>query len=278
MESKEQNKKDKQVSIHHLYYAIVIAGLIILFGILIFPYGVSRYAFDNVSFASTITSIVLAVVSIVYSIISGNASTGQLENVRDINSEIKKQLDGFSHIEENISKLVNDKVGQVQSEVKTVSEGQKEMSERINEMGKNLMLPSVPDGLKGADFSNNSAYGDVFLYACLLAFKKKMNFPSEIFTTSINDYNYWYGYFIALTVCYPQKLQILQEKGKELFVMKITAFDESFFGNIHIIKERIDRRANAGSPNDSLQKYLYKINCYFNNIEDVDNFKNEEIQ
>lgn len=28
MESKEQNKKDKQVSIHHLYYAIAIACLI----------------------------------------------------------------------------------------------------------------------------------------------------------------------------------------------------------------------------------------------------------
>lgn len=278
MESKEQNKKDKQVSIHHLYYAIAIACLIILFGILIFPHGVSRYAFDNVSFASTITSIVLAVVSIVYSIISGNASTGQLENVKDINSEIKKQLDGFSHIEENISKLVNDKVGQVQSEVKTVSEGQKEMSERINEMGKNLMFPSVPDELKSADFSHNSAYGDVFLYACLLAFKKKKIFPSEIFTSSINDYNYWYGYFIALTVCYPQKLQISQVKGKDLFVMKITSFDESFFGNIQKIKERIDRRVNAGSPNDSLQTYLNKINSYFNNIEDVDNFKNEEIQ
>ena len=68
MSSTEKSKMNKQISIHHLYYVILIAGLILLFVILLFPYGVSRYAFDNFSFASTITSIVLAVVSIVYSI------------------------------------------------------------------------------------------------------------------------------------------------------------------------------------------------------------------
>lgn len=270
MESKEQNKKDKQVSIHHLYYAIAIACLIILFGILIFPHGVSRYAFDNFSFASTITSIVLAVVSIVYSIISGNTSSGQLESVREINSEIKKQLDGFSHIEENISKLVNDKVSQVQSEVKTVSEGQKEMSVRISEIGKNFMTsPNTDNNNDLADFSHNSAYGDLLLYACSLSVKTSKPFPASIFDNNLNDYNYWFGYLVALTVCYPQKIRFDREKETEVFLFNVTSFDEAFFGTSDVLKARIKKNIEEENENNNLYRYLKSIDNYYAKSEET---------
>lgn len=270
MSFNERSKMNKQISIHHLYYAILIAGLILLFVILIFPYGVSRYAFDNFSFASTITSIVLAVVSIVYSIISGNTSSGQLESVREINSEIKKQLDGFSHIEENISKLVNDKVSQVQSEVKTVSEGQKEMSVRISEIGKNFMTsPNTDNNNDLADFSHNSAYGDLLLYACSLSVKTGKPFPASIFDNNLNDYNYWFGYLVALTVCYPQKIRFDREKETEVFLFNVTSFDEAFFGTSDVLKARIKKNIEEENENNNLYRYLKSIDNYYAKSEEA---------
>lgn len=81
-----------KISKLHLYYILAICSLIIISILLQIRYPVSEVAFENFSFASTITSIVLAVVSIVYSIQSGNASNIQLNNVRDIDAEIKTIL------------------------------------------------------------------------------------------------------------------------------------------------------------------------------------------
>lgn len=53
MDSKEHNSGAMKVNIHHLYYVLLIAVLIIVVLILHIPFGISRYAFDNFSFAST---------------------------------------------------------------------------------------------------------------------------------------------------------------------------------------------------------------------------------
>lgn len=116
MDSKEHNSGAMKVNIHHLYYVLLIAVLIIVVLILHIPFGISRYAFDNFSFASTITSIVLAVVSIVYSIQSGNSSSDQLNGVRDIERNITKQLNNFSELEDKLHK----KVDEIKSGVATV--------------------------------------------------------------------------------------------------------------------------------------------------------------
>ena len=73
-----------KISKLHLYYILAICSLIIISILLQIRYPVSEVAFENFSFASTITSIVLAVVSIVYSIQSGNASNIQLNNVTSV--------------------------------------------------------------------------------------------------------------------------------------------------------------------------------------------------
>ena len=120
MDSKEHNSGAMKVNIHHLYYVLLIAVLIIVVLILHIPFGISRYAFDNFSFASTITSIVLAVVSIVYSIQSGNSSSDQLNGVRDIERNITKQLNNFSELEDKLHKKVDEIKSGVRSEERRV--------------------------------------------------------------------------------------------------------------------------------------------------------------
>lgn len=70
--------------------------------LLIIPGRINDDAYQNFSFAATITSIVLALVSIVYSLQSGLSSVGQLHSVIEIESQISNEIKKFSGIDEKI--------------------------------------------------------------------------------------------------------------------------------------------------------------------------------
>lgn len=259
--------ESKKISIHHLYYVLIIGLLIIVGLILIVPSRVSDTAFDNFSFASTITSIVLAVVSIVYSIQSGNISNIQLDSVRGIDTEIKKQLEGFSHIEDNISKLVNGKIASLQDEVKKLSDGQVEISSRILNFGKNPVSNEIVNG-QTANLEKNSAFGDVLLYACSLSYAKKKALPAHIFEENLNDFNYWYGYFIALTVTLPNDIQVkYSEDNTSPLASKVVCFKEEVLGSTASLRNRLDKFSVENTEN-SLKLYVKKIDEYFNDSEE----------
>lgn len=255
----------KKISIHHLYYTIAIAIIILVCAVLIVPCYVSDKAYENFSFASTITSIVLAVVSIVYSIQSGNASSQQLNSVRDIDAEIKRQLDSFGHIEENVSKLLDGGMTKIQDDVKRLSDGQTEISTRLNNIGKEM---NVKDGTKTSsgetDFSNNSAYGNVILYACSLSFKNKKNLPREIFDEDIADYNYWFGYLIALKMSMPDKFMYkLNANDPSPLSSIVTNYDEKTFGTSESLHDKLLAYVKDGKNLDRLKKYISDIDEYY---------------
>ena len=90
---------DKKVSVWHIIYIVLICTIFCLVVILILPGRICEEAYTNFSFAATITSIVLAVVSIVYSLQSGLSSVGQLNSIKDVEVSIKNELQKFSDIE-----------------------------------------------------------------------------------------------------------------------------------------------------------------------------------
>lgn len=260
-------EESKKISIHHLYYVLIIGLLIIIGLILIVPSRVSDTAFDNFSFASTITSIVLAVVSIVYSIQSGNISNIQLDSVRGIDTEIKKQLEGFSHIEDNISKLVNGRMASLQDDVKKLSDGQIEISSRILSLGKNPVSNGIANS-QTANLEKNSAFGDVLLYACSLSFKKKKALPTHVFEENLNDFNYWYGYFIALTVTLPNDIRVEYCEGDTSpLASNVVFFKEDVLGSIDSLRNRLDKFCGENEEN-RLMMYVKKIDEYFNDDEE----------
>ena len=250
-------EEPKKISIHHLYYTIIIAVIILVCAVLVVPCSVTEQAFDNFSFASTITSIVLAVVSIVYSIQSGNASNIQLNNVRDIDAEIKRQLESFGHIEENVSKLLDGGMSKIQDDVKRITEGQVELSTRLNGLGKDI----IDNPPKNTIFTGGSAYGHILLYACSLSYKTAKSLPIRIFDEEQSDYNYWLGYFVAILAALKDRIQIEQgEKESSPLASQITKFDEDFFGSSFQIRDMLNRNLDN---NSLLKGYLNKIdNCF----------------
>lgn len=257
-----------KISKLHLYYILAICSLIIISILLQIRYPVSEVAFENFSFASTITSIVLAVVSIVYSIQSGNASNIQLNNVRDIDAEIKKQLEDFGHIEENLSKLLDGGISKIQKDVKSLNEGQLEISSLLNDFDKVKIVTSKKDSENNSMFTGGSAYGYILLYACSLSFNKNIDLPIRVFDENQSDYNYWLGFFVAIVAALPDKIQIEpNENESSPLASHISMFDEEFLGASSKIRGMLNRNLDNNSV---LKEYLIKIENHFNHVSEAE--------
>lgn len=268
MDSKEHNSGAMKVNIHHLYYVLLIAVLIIVVLILHIPFGISRYAFDNFSFASTITSIVLAVVSIVYSIQSGNSSSDQLNGVRDIERNITKQLNNFSELEDKLHK----KVDEIKSGVATVKEGQADIKETFSHLVAKEALDSPAKSDSKSDYlARNSLLGNLILYSCALAFRTKRPLPGVVLSKLSDDYNYCYGYLIALCVFKADKIAVKVIEGS-LLKSEVTLYDEKTFGTKDQLITKIKSDLASMDNMDGLKGVLNEINEYF------DNSKNEEVR
>lgn len=89
----------------HLIYGIIICAILILASIVCFTTErIPQQIFDCFSFASTITSIVLAVVSIVYSITSGSGVEHRLNEMKDIERKMTDNINKISRLEESVLK------------------------------------------------------------------------------------------------------------------------------------------------------------------------------
>ena len=98
MEESVNNKNfwSRKISIWHFVYIILFCIFFSIVTLLIMPGRINDDAYQNFSFAATITSIVLALVSIVYSLQSGLSSVGQLHSVIEIESQISNEINLIS--------------------------------------------------------------------------------------------------------------------------------------------------------------------------------------
>lgn len=151
-----------RVSVWHIAYIVLICLLIILFVLLIAPGRISEDAYHNFSFAATITSIVLAVVSIVYSIQTGMSSLGHMTRIRDIEENISEEVQKFSGIDEAIRQAIsplNQKMGDMQKAQDTMKQVQDDMLEQVTKFNETKVEATVPQ----ADGSQKSIIGQTFL-------------------------------------------------------------------------------------------------------------------
>ena len=97
---------EKTVNRLHIVYCIVICllvvGMVILCWILTSKNAISEHAFDNFAFAATIVSIVLALVSIIYTIHSGAGVTNSIGILKNVEDNISGQLETLQGVEQVI--------------------------------------------------------------------------------------------------------------------------------------------------------------------------------
>lgn len=188
---------EKQEYRVHLIYAYVIFGIVVSSVIIIWILSckglISPTAFQNFSFAASVVSIVLAVVSIVYSMKSGAGVASSVGVLHDAEQSIKKQIETLDGLEGRI--------------IKAVEEGDSGLAQQINEVKTQVNLnglqPNKEDtGQETTDegpinIQRNSAYGNILLYICMRSAEKEKSWPLDIIGNEVVQY--FKGYLVAMT-------------------------------------------------------------------------------
>ncbi|RTQ92957.1 hypothetical protein [Lysinibacillus telephonicus] len=142
-----ENKQRKQVdSIHLLYVSIIFGGIIVL--LLAFIFNKSNYAGELLNFAATLSSILLAVIAIVITLIdvAGQRNNifdvkNSVENLKEVSKEIESMVKSFNEQNEDNTKnlLANiQKFAQQQDEIKVVVDGLMQKIENLPSDNKDI--------------------------------------------------------------------------------------------------------------------------------------------
>lgn len=85
----------------HIIYLCIIFTIILGFMIVCFCKGrISENAFQNVSFAATVSSILLALISIVLSMNAANTTSNNLGSMSELERKLNESLDRLDEIRE----------------------------------------------------------------------------------------------------------------------------------------------------------------------------------
>ena len=102
------NKFNGFPSYWHIIYGAIILAILAIFLLLIAPGRINESAFSHFSFASTLISIVLAVVSIVYSLQSGLSNNSYKSRMDEIQNSIQERMKNLQEVEISLKNLVEE--------------------------------------------------------------------------------------------------------------------------------------------------------------------------
>lgn len=254
-----------RVSVWHIAYIVLICLLIILFVLLIAPGRISEDAYHNFSFAATITSIVLAVVSIVYSIQTGMSSLGHMTRIRDIEENISEEVQKFSGIDEAIRQAIsplNQKMGDMQKAQDTMKQVQDDMLEQVTKFNETKVEATVPQ----ADGSQKSIIGpnilSLLLYAASLSKERNMDIPFHEFGRVYGKVQarYCEGLLDGISAINSDKLKV--EQGSRVTRKKVTIYDESVLGTKDHWRGETEKLGDDSSTKDLLKR----IDEYYSDV------------
>ena len=220
----------------HLYYLIGIGALLLIELVTYIMTGVGDVScaiFDQISFASTISSILLSVIAIIHSIVSGSNGANLYVKTEEVSKQIGETLSDLRDLSTTVEKLekipedIEKHLRELKEQMQRMEEISKQTSQQLNleVIPKIDRLPKEVGGsvnggdssgardLKGPSkeietifryyISRSSFYGGLVLLGCCYAGKKKekidlKEMTSEIFgEESISILWYLLGYAIA---------------------------------------------------------------------------------
>lgn len=175
----------------HLIYTIVIFLLLITFLVICWVLSakcvISEYVFDNFAFAATLVSIVLAIVSIVYTIYSGAQTTSSIGVLENVENNITKQLETLQGVENVIKETVKEEQSKSEATLKAYFEQGLFPSGEIKRVQRYKNNNNL-----AFDIDKNTPLGNVFLYCCLLSKKYnkpwKLDMPAEMLHLAFAGY------------------------------------------------------------------------------------------
>lgn len=253
---------EKKTNILHLRYCIAIC-LLLLLGIIICwvltsKNVVSEEAFENFAFASTIVSIVLAVVSIVYTIHSGAGMVNSIEVLKNVEDNISSQIETLQGVEKVIKDSINEEKLQMEASLKGMLKSQFDQ----------FFMPPSSEFLRverynGGTFSvidihSNPPLGNIFLYCCWLS--KATNKPWDLNMPQDGSVIYFYGYMAALKAIPSTEFSYHLDKNNNM--LSECEFSKTITDNITI--EQLQEVLNEQSKEYPMfSDVMLRINIFF---------------
>lgn len=245
-------KKEKYVNVLHLIYGGIIALIVLISIIICQPRAVHPEATNNFAFAATITSIVLAVVSIVYSIQSGSGVSSNLGSIKSIENSINTQLEKINSLEERITSNISHKIEDSNAEVCSRLDGmEKNNAERQPQ--------NAGQAVSSGEFDTNktSILGKIALYACYKAFVKQMKIELK-YCFEEHDVEYVYGYLVGIaSVCYDNIKLVVENQ-----CIDVLKFNKDYFYNVDTLPD------DDSDTFRTFSKMVKKIDDYFSKLEE----------
>lgn len=150
-----------------------------------------------ISFASTLSSLLLSVVAIIYAIVSNNKGDAQYQKIDRASDRISMSVDRFSSISESLSGNINSILTKL-DEIKVISN---ETKNAITNVG--TSQSKIDTGVSNVDVVNlvngyiagGSISGNMSLLACV--YSSEQNMPYNLTLLFGNNAAYCYGYIVA---------------------------------------------------------------------------------
>lgn len=206
-----ENSRNNQ-SLPYLFWSSVI----LLIGIAIFSYGFhqNRTVLDFISLASALISIILAIITIIYSFYTNGRSVGQAEKLQEAAEEVQKATKAYSEsagsLQLNIQKILN-KIDHVEANTNAIYKNIYNNSKIFVSGEKNDHPISQTELLVG----RSSALGTMALYAAILSKENNKNFPLSIFGEPQNA-SYCSGFLIAVSCIDLIEIQLIIDNNSIL--------------------------------------------------------------
>lgn len=220
-----------------------------------------------ISFASTISSLFLSVVAIVYAFISNDKGEKQYQKLDAVSdriiqssNQITQSLDDFSNLSKNMSDNINIILDQL-GEIKDISYDTKNaIASSSQPKTNNTEGSEIIDNLYDNYIKDGSFSGNLALLACCYSFEKNKKFViSEIFGANAA---YCYGYIAAST------LVGIIETNTENGVVTVgdIYFEDMKIRLLKFLNDVIDETANL-KHRISIKGDLNKVKRYFDIVD-----------
>lgn len=255
--NEELLKKDKKILKLHLIYWAVIFALLSVFLLCIAPGKVNESAFENFSFTSSIVSIVLAVVSIVFSFKTKSTTSDNIAGIREIERSIDSKLQKFDSLKTEIVEEVKGITRPIEDDVNSIRQGQVETSNKMQELFEKMAQRSAgTNETNGQLLSSASFFGNVMMYVLCKAKQSGKVIDMNKMGLDFNDnYDYFWGFWVALTALKGRPFDYEDKKR----IITVTKYDESQLGDMSYWESKI----NGFKDKEEVKKYLDAVNTYF---------------
>lgn len=297
-------KESEAKSNVHIYYLVGIGSLLIIELVTYILTGVgevSRVILDQISFASTISSILLSVIAIIYSIVSGSNGANLYVKTEEVSKQIGETLSDLRDLSTTVEKLekipddIEKHLRELKEQMQRMEEISKQTSQQLNQEVTpkidRLLSKEVGGLVNGGDssgardlkdpskeretifrhyISQSSFYGGLVLLGCCYAGKKKGKIDLKEMTSkilgeeSISILWYLLGYAIASSALGILDVEFEMEK-MELQVKEVYNVEGFDLEKelLNFLNEIIDDKESPEGFNSLREQQVKSVKLYF---------------